>query len=58
MQKQVPLDMGMSMIDEVVDVIEGEGGDDSKIFGLPKMLVYAGAVAVAGYFILPKLMGK
>jgi len=55
---EVPLDMGMSMIDEVVDVIEGEGGDDSKIFGLPKMLVYAGAVAVAGYFILPKLMGK
>jgi hypothetical protein len=33
------------------------GGDD-KIFGLPKNVVLIGGVALAGFFLLPKLMGR
>ena len=36
----------------------GMTGTDGKIFGLPRNVVLIGGVALAGFFLLPRLMGK
>lgn len=62
-------DTTMAMTQPVVSMTEtieeglgnmeaGMGGTDGKIFGLPRNVVLIGGVALAGFFLLPRLMGR